>query len=199
MYIRPKKKRAFHDTAAAGELHPGPDTVQAKPAPALQDGIGVETLPIIPDRHPDPVALETEQDRDLRRFRMPDAILDTFLDRAEENQLLPGLDLPGVPFDCHLRPDKARLIDPVDLLDERLLQAPGLDAVAAEAPGEVPQVGHGLTDILPDILQHPLIHLITLVHDIDLNLGEAQDLPDIVMDLLADRHEGLLLDLQLCL
>src|SRR5580658_934645 len=194
---RSRIEDAFDDAAAAGNLHPRPDIVQTQPAASLQDSFGVEPLPVIPDGHVDMVGLIMEMNGDPRRFRMPDAILDAFLDRAEENELLSRLDHPGRPLDSHLGPDKARLIDPVYLLRQGLLKAQGLDPITAQAPRQVPQISHRLPDIIPDINQGPSVHLATLIYDVDLNRGQAQDLPHIVMDFPADGHESLLLDLHL--
>ena len=42
---------AFDDGAAARQPHPGPDIAEAQSATVLNDGFGVETLPVIPDSH----------------------------------------------------------------------------------------------------------------------------------------------------
>ena len=143
---------AFDDGAAARQPHPGPDIAEAQPAATLHDGFGVEPLPIIPDGYLYTLIVVIQKDGDAGRFRMPDTILEAFLDGAEQYQFFPGLDLPDIPRHCHLGPDKSGLIDPFHFLCQRLLQTIGLDPVAAKTARQVPEIGHGLPDIVTDIL-----------------------------------------------
>jgi hypothetical protein len=191
------RNNAADDCAAARQPHPGPDIAEAEPAATLHDGFGVEPLPIIPDGYLYTMIVVIQKDGDAGRLGMPDTILEAFLDGAEQDQLFPGLDFPDISRHYHLGPDKAGLVDPVDFLCQRMLQTVGLDPVAAETARQVPEISHGLPDIVTDILQHPFVEVIAGIHHVDLNLGEAEDLPYIVMDLLADGEEGLFLDLQL--
>ena len=167
------------------------------PTTFFKSGLGVESFSIIMDGDIYPVSLVLAKDRDPGRFRMLDTVLDAFLQDPEQDQLLLWLHFVGISFYYDLCNDNPCPVDPFCLLQQGFMDAAIPDPLTVQASGKIAQIGHRLADIIPDALQHFRVQAFAFIDNIDLDFGQAEQLPDIIMDLLADGVKGLLLDLQL--
>lgn len=193
--------RSFIGYAADGAAAPGkghPRFNIAKPQAGIlpERRFYVEAPAIVPDGHLQPFGEIAEANIHCGSLRMFYNVLQALLDDPEQDQFLLLIHVPLLAFHLDLRQDNPCLIEPFRLAADGRMNAEGAQPVTAQASGHIPEIVHGLAYIFFYFVQHIPVHLVALVHDIDLYLGQAEDLSYIVMDLLADVIESQLLDLQ---
>ena len=191
---RPLAGRACNNPGPAGKAGTVAYILKAETAGGgLQNGFGVEALAVVANPHAELVLVPGEADIDVGGFGVFEAILETFLDDAEKDDLafFGNVVLGAFGGDGYFQQTGAA--DAQAFFFGGLADAEGADVAGVEAFGEIAQVADGAGDVFAGGHHGVMVDELGVAEAAELHFGQAEQLAYVVMDLLADMREGLFL------
>lgn len=159
----------------------------------MEGDFGVEAFAVVADANAQLVGIPGEADIDEGGFGVFNAVLKTFLDDTEEDELFVFGDGMFGAFGGDGDFEDAGPGDAKPFFFGRFANAEGADVFGVEAFGEVAEIADGAGQVFAGALQQLVVDGFGLTHAAELHLGQTEQLADIVMDLLADIGKGLFL------
>ena len=170
---RPFSGAAIDAAGPAGEAGTVADILEAEAAGEGGGTFGVEALPVIADPDAELFGVPGEADVDIGGRGVFEAILETFLDNTEQDQLFFLLYLFFFPFGGDGDFEAAGLADALHFFIDRFADAEMADMAGVEAFGETAEILQCAGDIEVDILDEAVIDRVVLLEAAELDLGEA--------------------------
>lgn len=186
----------MNGAGAAGEAGAVEDILEPE-AGGMPEGVfGVEAFAVVADADAQLAREPGEADVYTGGARVLEAVLKTFLDDPEEDELAVVFDAIILAFGGHGDVNVAGTGDALHLFVDGGADIEGEDMAGVHALGEIAELLQRAANVLPRGVEEMEIDVLFFLEAAELYRGEAKQLADVVMDLFGEIGEGLFLYLE---